>query len=235
MEINAAGVPADVASSLGLLVPTEVRQALPGAAVVSGEEVRSMLGFEAQRQALGCEGDSGCLAEIAGALGVDEVLTGRVGKLGRTFVLELRRIDIKKAKVVASVTSTVTGAEDELVGAMRALVARVYGLASRESAPAAAVSPPVEPTRTGSRGTLALGLGLAGLVAGGAGIGWSLSTNAAYVAQQDGVTQPTVTRTTAERAQVIYPVSIGLAVAGAVTTIVGAVMRSSSAPATEGR
>ena len=35
-----------------------------------------MLDFEAQRQAMGCDADDACLAEIAGALGVDEILTG---------------------------------------------------------------------------------------------------------------------------------------------------------------
>ena len=41
----------------------------PGAEVVSGAEIRSLIGFERQKQLLGCKEDSSCIAEMGGALG----------------------------------------------------------------------------------------------------------------------------------------------------------------------
>ena len=57
----------------------EVRK-LEGVSAIGMDEVREMLDFEAQRQAMGCDADDECLAEIAGALGVDEILTGKLSE-----------------------------------------------------------------------------------------------------------------------------------------------------------
>src|SRR3990172_8953663 len=42
-----------------------------GLEVTSPRELTALLGLERQRQLLGCEDDSSCLIEIAGAIGVD--------------------------------------------------------------------------------------------------------------------------------------------------------------------
>ena len=39
-----------------------------------------MLAFEKQRQMLGCA-DTGCIAEIGGALGVDYIISGKVTRI----------------------------------------------------------------------------------------------------------------------------------------------------------
>ena len=44
--------------------------------VIGMDEVRAMLDIEAQKQALGCDDDEGCLAEIAGALGAPADIIG---------------------------------------------------------------------------------------------------------------------------------------------------------------
>jgi hypothetical protein len=74
------------------------------------------------------------MVDIGGALGVDEIVAGRLGRLGATWVLELRRVDVKKAKNLASATRAVTSAEG-LVGAVRSAAGELY---------AAAFSPPPE-------------------------------------------------------------------------------------------
>src|SRR5881398_1613253 len=48
--------------------------------VISSSDVTQLLGFERQRQLLGCKEDS-CLAELGGALGVDYLVTSQLGKL----------------------------------------------------------------------------------------------------------------------------------------------------------
>jgi hypothetical protein len=67
-------------------------------------EIRDMLGFERQRQMLGCSADESCLAEIGGALGVDELVTVELTLVGQGYALAGRRLDMRRARVVQSVT-----------------------------------------------------------------------------------------------------------------------------------
>ena len=80
----------------------EVRK-LEGISAIGMEEIYEMLQHEQSRQVMGCEADDACLAEIAGALGVDELVTGRLSEEadGRVFVI--RRINQRRAEVVSTV------------------------------------------------------------------------------------------------------------------------------------
>lgn len=81
---------------------SEVRK-LQGVSAIGMDEIRDMLSHEANKQVLGCESNESCLAEIAGALGVDDLVTGTLTKTETEHVFVLRRIDQKRAKVVGSV------------------------------------------------------------------------------------------------------------------------------------
>lgn len=67
----------ELASSKTALTQVVAEQAarVPGYDIVSTEEIRSLLDREAERQLLGCD-DSGCLAEIAGALDAELLVSG---------------------------------------------------------------------------------------------------------------------------------------------------------------
>lgn len=67
----------ELASSSTALTQVVAEQAakVPGYDIVSTEEIRSLLDREAQRQLLGCD-ESGCLAEIAGALDAELLVSG---------------------------------------------------------------------------------------------------------------------------------------------------------------
>ena len=66
------------------------------------DEVREMLDFEAKRRVLGCEADHECLAEIAGALGVDELLIGTLSEQADGRMIILKRVDQRRAQVRAT-------------------------------------------------------------------------------------------------------------------------------------
>src|SRR4051794_13436933 len=51
-----------------------------GLRVTTRAEIAAVLGVERQRQLLACSDGSECFAELAGALGVDAVVTGSVAK-----------------------------------------------------------------------------------------------------------------------------------------------------------
>ena len=71
--------------------------------VLSGADISDMLDLEAQKQTAGCESSS-CIAEIAGALGADYVVTGRITRLGSLFLLKLALLEPAKARTVGQET-----------------------------------------------------------------------------------------------------------------------------------
>jgi hypothetical protein len=74
-----------------------------GARVTTKTEVSALLGFERQKQLLGCsEESSSCLAEIAGALGVDGVLVGSVATFGAELALTVKVVGAKDGEPLAS-------------------------------------------------------------------------------------------------------------------------------------
>lgn len=136
LQLEGAGAPAGAVESASLLVPTEIRRARPECQVTSSEDVRALLTLQKNRAVLGaCGPDAGCLGDVGGALGADEVVGGRLGLLGSTWVLELRRVDVRGSRNLASATRAVRSAE-ALVDAVRSAAAELYG-----AAPAAASQP----------------------------------------------------------------------------------------------
>jgi hypothetical protein len=93
----------DVALAVGVVVSDsllqEVRK-LQGVNAIGMTEIRDMLSHEAAMQLAGCsESGESCMAELAGALGVDELLTGKLAKAGDASVITLRRLDHKRGEV----------------------------------------------------------------------------------------------------------------------------------------
>lgn len=142
--------------------------------VTSARELETVLGLEARRQSMNCDSDS-CLAELAGALGVDYVAQSLVGKVGDSFVLTLRIIDRRNGSAISSVTQTVTGGEQAILAAMDpACIQLIQGIYMSGKKPR--MPPPVEKkTFTGKpraepvkeRGTSPLAMVGAGVLAGG--------------------------------------------------------------------
>jgi hypothetical protein len=76
--------------------------------VVGMDEIRAMLDLEAQKQIVGCS-DVSCVAEIAEALGVDEIVIGSVAVVGDSIAFGLKRIDQRSASTVAQYANRVEG------------------------------------------------------------------------------------------------------------------------------
>jgi hypothetical protein len=127
--LQASGVAPDVAGVATSLVPAEVQRVQPNASVTSPDDLKTLLVQQNQDKMMGCTGDSACLAELGGAVGANEIVTGRVGKLGRLLVLEMRRLDMKSQRTVASSTRTCL-AEEGLVEAVKLTVGELYGIAA---------------------------------------------------------------------------------------------------------
>ena len=90
------------------------------------DEIRDMLAFEKTKDQAGCD-DVTCLAEIGGALGVDDLLTGRLSKIGDGHVMVLRRIDQSHAQTVSVFDKRlVAGDGEEFLAAVGPAIATTF-------------------------------------------------------------------------------------------------------------
>jgi len=163
--------------------------------VVGQEDINSMLGFEKQKEVMGCD-DNSCLAQIGGALGVDRIVAVKIAIVQGEWVSTAKIINIREARVEARSSDFVTGDVKELLRAVPAIVAKLFagGGAGKPSAAAptprdtvaptdrpGAVGPIIQPTRGPNesigRGTRIAGvvLYLIGLASSATGIGYALA------------------------------------------------------------
>lgn len=141
----------DLSENKGDFFLAELDQALlrRGFQVVSKRDVMTMIGFERQKQMLGCADESNsCLAEISSALGVDQVLTGQLAKVGSVFAINLKVINATDVKTLA-IYSARASSEEELLDlvsgpAAEALTRQTFAAVGREVpvATSAVVDPP---------------------------------------------------------------------------------------------
>ncbi len=121
---------------------------LQGLGVITQQQISALVGLERQKQLVGCS-DESCMAELAGALGVDAMITGSIGKLGAAYQVNLSIISAKDGQVLAAHSRKLRGEEevlDELTAAARQMGPQVLtGLrrpAGAAPAPQASVTPP---------------------------------------------------------------------------------------------
>ncbi len=100
-ELELSGVPEHWGKVvLGSLL-AELRK-LDRVSVIGMDEIRAMLGHEAQKQLVGCSQES-CLSEIADALGVDVLVIGSLARVSDEHIFGLRRLDQLSAQVTGGV------------------------------------------------------------------------------------------------------------------------------------
>jgi hypothetical protein len=105
------GVGKDTAQLLGDALAGELRKRR-GVSVLTQSDVTALLGVEKTRQMLGCS-DSGCIAEIGGALGADRVVHGSLGRVGDSLIVNLSALDPRRAAAAASVSERLRSAGEE--------------------------------------------------------------------------------------------------------------------------
>ena len=80
--------------------------------VVGMAEIQAMLDHESEKAIMGCA-DESCLADIAGALGVDVLVIGSMAKVGDEHVLALRRVDQRAAEVAGTYQKRLAAGDGE--------------------------------------------------------------------------------------------------------------------------
>jgi len=103
-----------------------------GATVISEADIHTILKGEETRQQCGAE-NSSCVAEIGAALGVPEAVSGDIGKIGDFWMLNLRRINVRSATVVARSSRNIEGSVNELMRSLPGAVAELFDLEAGSS------------------------------------------------------------------------------------------------------
>jgi len=117
LDLAGKGVEANLAGNLTDIVTVSLNQ-LGVFDVLSRADILQMLALEQQKQMLGCD-DTSCLAEIGGALGVGLLVSGSIGKVGSSFIINLALTDTRAVKVLAREQRQVKS-EDDLTAQLEA-------------------------------------------------------------------------------------------------------------------
>lgn len=141
------GISQEQMDALSDMMANEIR-GRGGFRVIGKSDIRATLQMMEDKTALGCSDDS-CIAELGGALGVRWVVVGNVSLFGKTYLLNLKLLDVEAVKVAWSTSIKVGGGEDKLLdalsGAATDMLAKVFDAAppdkpAPEPAPAPAPS-----------------------------------------------------------------------------------------------
>ena len=117
------GVPPGAADLLTDTLLNEVRGSGAFSRVVSPAEIAVLMAPEQQQFLVRCASDECALVdnELAGALGVSHILVGNLGKLGNSYLLNLRLLDVQSSVLLASLSERAKGdTEEALLDLVRA-------------------------------------------------------------------------------------------------------------------
>lgn len=98
-----AGVSPEQSETVASFVQTEL-VSFNAYRVSGASEVAAVIGLERQKQLLGCSSEAeaeSCMAEVAGAMNADRVLSGDLGILGDQLLLNLTLVDARTAKPIS--------------------------------------------------------------------------------------------------------------------------------------
>jgi TolB-like protein len=216
LDLQGVGLPEDQAHVPKILTDTLATEVdhLSGCRVITQADIAQMLDYEAQKAACGGDDSVSCLSDIGGALGVGFVVGGTIGKLGTSFSLQAKYINIDTAEVLRRIEIDVDGEVVQLRAAAKRMAAQLLDKAPTEE------PPPPPPEGSGGNGALFWsGAGL--LVVGGlaAGVG---SVGAAGA---DGVlNDPRASTADKDGAIESGPLFFFTAVGGAVVAVAGAAL-----------
>jgi hypothetical protein len=166
---------ADIDERVGAIVTDAVvdeMRKLKHTSVIGTREIRAMLDLEAEKQAIGCDDDQSCLAEIADALGADVLVIGSLAVVGEQTIFSMRRIDQRSAELAGTFTQRLTPADgEEFLAVVGPGVEKLFADVELKDGVTRGVSdevlavlnpPPLPPWSTVTTGSVALGLVVVG-------------------------------------------------------------------------
>jgi TolB-like protein len=122
---RADGVSQQVADGVADILALELEK-FQGVELLTRNDVKSILSQAAEAQLLGCE-EPACYVDAARLLPSRRLLTGSVGRVGSTFIVQAALVDLVAARVDARASTTLAGSIDEIGGALKAIAVALLG------------------------------------------------------------------------------------------------------------
>lgn len=113
-RFDALGISPDLVARLETLFRRELDR-LAGAPLLGRRDLERALPGELRA----CSGADRCLGDIARALGVDVVVTGTVGAMGDSYVLDVKAVDARGGLRARTQSDPLRGRPDELIEGVR--------------------------------------------------------------------------------------------------------------------
>ena len=125
MDVDpAGGVKKRIATALTPMLHSELSR-VQGISLITQDDIRAMLKLDATKGSVGCD-DSSCLADIAGALGAELLVTAKLGRVGRSYNLTLTLIQVDGAQVLRRVNGQAKGSEEAAGEALQSAVGQLF-------------------------------------------------------------------------------------------------------------
>lgn len=122
LRLEPLGLEPEIVGRLEALFRLELER-LEGAPLPTRREVDKIVAPDPALR--GCTGEPECLAAIGAKLGVQSMVSGNVGALGDSYVINLKLVDVATEKEVRRVSEPLSGSPDELIEAVRVAAYRL--------------------------------------------------------------------------------------------------------------
>jgi TolB-like protein len=133
MDLEPKGVPETEVSALSDRLRTELFRTGVFDAMERGK-MQDILKEQGFQQSGACNTDA-CAMEVGQLIGVEKMVSGSLGKVGKTYTVNIRMIDVRTGRIERSVTEDYTGEIDRLLTTVMKNVA--YTLAASVQSDAA--------------------------------------------------------------------------------------------------
>jgi TolB-like protein len=94
--------------------------------VMERDQMQEILKEQGFQQSGACSNEA-CMVEMGQLLGVEQLITGSLGKVGSMFLVNLRVIDVKTAKITKVVSKDIKGSIEDVVGELGSIAAELVG------------------------------------------------------------------------------------------------------------
>jgi TolB-like protein len=135
MDLEPKGVPENEVSALSDRLRTELFRTGTFDVMERGK-MQDVLKEQGFQQSGACNTDA-CAVEIGQLIGVQKMIGGSLGKVGKTYTVNLRMIDVKTGRIERSVTEDYTGEIDKLLTSVMRNVAYTLASSVQQEAPKA--------------------------------------------------------------------------------------------------
>jgi TolB-like protein len=120
------GITQEQMDSLSDMVAVQIRR-LGDYRVIGKADIYALLSLEEQKRTMGCT-DNVCVAEIGGALGVEQMVTGNVSVFGDTYLLNIKLFNVRESNVIRAISRRVSGDEADLLEEIPDVVTELFGM-----------------------------------------------------------------------------------------------------------